>query len=95
LVDGARRLLAEADENDGGLVRDWCRNGYGIARKSVWDVEADSRQGALVELLPEFSAASTGLQIVYPATQDKPKRVRFLIDKIAEAFSSGASAVSS
>jgi hypothetical protein len=52
--------------NDGGLVRDWCRNGYGIARKSVWDIDADLKAGALVELLQGYSAGSTGLQIVYP-----------------------------
>jgi DNA-binding transcriptional LysR family regulator len=52
------------------------------------DVEADLREGALVELLQEFSAGSTGLQIVYPATQAQPRRVRLLIESIAEAFSS-------
>src|SRR6266851_3899595 len=87
-----RSRLAFSDRqriaNDGGLVRDWCRNGYGIARKSLWDVEADLRAGTLVELLKEFSAGGPGLQIVYPATQDQPKRVRLLIEKIAQAFSS-------
>jgi DNA-binding transcriptional LysR family regulator len=78
--------------NDGGLVRDWCRNGYGVARKSLWDVAADLQAGTLVELLQEFSAGDTGVQIVYPATQDQPKRVRLLIERIAEAFSSSAAA---
>ena len=88
LIDGETRRIAVRGQriaNGGGLVRDWCRNGYGIARKSLWDVEANC---ALVELLKEFSAGGTGLQIVYPATQDQPKRVRLLIEKIAEAFSS-------
>jgi len=44
------------------------------------------KAGALVELLQDFSAGGTGLQVVYPATQDQPKRVRLLIDRIAEAF---------
>ena len=74
--------------NDGELVRVWCRSGFGIARKSRLDVEADLREGALIELLQEFSAGSTGLQIVYPATQTQPRRVRLLIERIAEAFSS-------
>jgi hypothetical protein len=52
------------------------------------DVEADLKAGALVELLREFSAGGTGLQIVYPATQVQPRRVRLLIERIAEAFSS-------
>jgi DNA-binding transcriptional LysR family regulator len=89
LINGeARRVIVRGHRiaNDGGLVRDWCRNGYGIARKSIWDIEADLKAGTLVELLQEFSAGSTGLQIVYPATQDQPKRVRLLIERIAKAF---------
>jgi DNA-binding transcriptional LysR family regulator len=46
------------------------------------------REGALVELLRDFSSGDTGLQIVYPATQAQPRRVRLLIEKIAQAFSS-------
>jgi hypothetical protein len=59
-----------------------------IIAKSRLDVEADLKAGALVELLREFSAGGTGLQIVYPATQVQPRRVRLLIERIAEAFSS-------
>jgi DNA-binding transcriptional LysR family regulator len=90
LVDGkVRRVVVRGQRiaNDGGLVRDWCLNGYGVARKSLWDVDADLKAGTLVELLQKFSPGGTGLQIVYPATQDQPKRVRLLIDRIAEAFS--------
>jgi hypothetical protein len=32
------------------------------------------KAGILVEILQEFSAGVIGLQIVYPATQDQPKR---------------------
>jgi DNA-binding transcriptional LysR family regulator len=91
LVDGkVRRIVVHGHRiaNDGGLVRDWCRNGYGVARKSLWDVEADLKAGTLVELLQEYSAGGTGLQIVYPATRDQPKRVRLLIERIGEAFCS-------
>jgi DNA-binding transcriptional LysR family regulator len=91
LIDGKeRRVVVQGHRiaNEGELVRVWCRNGLGIARKSRLDVEADLREGALVELLREFSAGSTGLQIVYPATQAQPRRVRLLIERIAEAFSS-------
>ena len=93
LIDGETRRIAVRGQriaNDGGLVRDWCRNGYGIARKSIWDIEPDLKAGTLIEILQEYSAGGTGLQIVYPATQDQPKRVRLLIEKIAEAFSSSA-----
>jgi DNA-binding transcriptional LysR family regulator len=91
LIDGKeRRVVVQGHRiaNDGELVRVWCRSGFGIARKSRLDVEAELRQGALVELLRDFSSGQTGLQIVYPATQAQPRRVRLLIERIAEAFSS-------
>ena len=91
LIDGKEQRVVVRGQriaNDGELVRVWCRNGLGIARKSRLDVEADLREGALVELLRDFSSGDTGLQIVYPATQAQPRRVRLLIEKIAQAFSS-------
>ena len=64
LIDGkVRRVVVQGHRiaNDGGLVRDWCLNGNGVARKSFWDVEADLKAGTLVELLQQFSAGGTGL----------------------------------
>ena len=89
LIDGKeRRVIVRGDRiaNDGELVRVWCRNGLGIARKSRLDVQADLKTGNLVEVLQDFSSGDTALQIVYPATQAQPKRMRLLIETIAEAF---------
>lgn len=72
--------------NDGGLVRQWCCQGYGIALKSIWDVRADLASGALVELLPDFASGDTALQIVYPQAAVQPRRVRSLIDRIVQQF---------
>jgi DNA-binding transcriptional LysR family regulator len=96
LIDGKeRRVVVQGHRiaNDGELVRVWCRNGLGIARKSRLDVEADLKTGNLVEVLQDFSSGDTGLQIVYPATQAQSKRVRFLIERIAKAFSPSSSTV--
>lgn len=92
VIDGAVRRIAVRGRrvaNDGGLVREWCRQGRGIALKSIRDVDADLASGALVELLTAFSADSTGLQIVYPPSAVQPRRVRMLIDRIAAALSPG------
>ena len=92
VIDGVVRRIAVRGRrvaNDGGLVREWCRRGRGIALKSIRDVDADLASGALVELLTAFSAGSTGLQIVYPPSAVQPRRVRMLIDRIAAALSPG------
>jgi DNA-binding transcriptional LysR family regulator len=94
-IDGReRRIVVQGHRiaNDGELVRAWCREGHGIARKSHLDVAADLRDGALVELLADFSSGETSLQIVYPATQAQPRRVRLLIERIAEALATSDAA---
>lgn len=92
VIDGAIRKVAVRGRrvvNDGGLVREWCRQGRGIALKSIRDVDADLASGALVELLRDFSTGSTALQIIYPPSAVQPRRVRMLIDRIASILCSG------
>lgn len=70
--------------NDGDLIRRWCRAGQGIAYKSLFDVADSLRDGSLTELLPLFSSGGTALQLVYPATLAPPRRVRVLLDYLAQ-----------
>ncbi|EYR83883.1 LysR family transcriptional regulator [Shinella sp. 838] len=95
LIDGVIRKVTVHGRrvvNDGGLVRQWCREGRGIALKSIRDVADDLATGALVELLEDFSAGGTALQIVYPPSAVQPRRVRMLIDRIAATLSKGRGA---
>lgn len=92
IIDGVTRKVTVHGRrvvNDGGLVRRWCREGRGIALKSIRDVADDLATGALVELLEDFSAGGTALQIVYPPSAVQPRRVRMLIDRIAATLSTG------
>ena len=72
--------------DDSELARTWCRAGYGIAFKSTWDAFEDLRSGALVPILSEFNPSLQKLQIVYPAGAHQPKRVRMVMDHIANWF---------
>lgn len=62
--------------------------GHGIALKSLLDVEQDLASGALVEILGAFSPGEVDLQIVYPGNAVQPRRVRALIDRLAQALTS-------
>ena len=73
--------------NDGELVRKWCRAGYGIAWKSEWDIQEDLKTGELVPLLEDYAPRPTSLQIVYPAGTVQARRIRMVMDYIAEWFS--------
>lgn len=72
--------------NDGGLVRQWCLDGHGVALKSIRDVEHDLTEGRLVEVLGDFSSGATALQLVYAPGLVQPRRVRLLMDMIADAL---------
>ncbi len=73
--------------NDGALVRSWCLQGYGIALKSIWDVEHHLLKGELVHLLADFAPPPSTLQIVFHGRQGMPRRIRLLIDHLAECLS--------
>lgn len=90
VIDGKTRKIAVRGRrvaNDGGLVRQWCRDGHGIALKSIRDVDEDLATGALVELLEQYSQGRTALQIVYPPSAVQPCRVRVLIEYLAAELS--------
>lgn len=72
--------------NDGALVRKWCLEGHGIALKSELDVGADIAAGALVEILADYKAPVTPLQMLFPPGRAQPRRVRALADRLAAAF---------
>jgi DNA-binding transcriptional LysR family regulator len=73
--------------NDGAQVRKWCVQGFGIVLKSIWDVEHHLARGELVQLLADFAPPPSSLQIVYVGGQGMPRRIRMLIDHLAENLS--------
>ncbi|WP_419905743.1 LysR family transcriptional regulator [Kiloniella sp.] len=73
--------------NDGHLVRLWCRAGHGIALKTEWDIQDDLKAGTLVPILQDYAPAPTALQMVYPAGAIQPRRIRLLMDHLADWFS--------
>ena len=66
--------------SDGQVLHDWCLAGYGIAWRSIWEVEAEIASGALVPVLEEFAAPANGIYAVFPQRKHLPLRVRLWID---------------
>lgn len=89
VIDGrTRKIVVGGDRtaNDGEAVRHWCAAGYGIARKSEWDIAEELTSGRLVPILREFEPAPIGLQVVYPAGRSALRRVALVIDALVEEF---------
>jgi DNA-binding transcriptional LysR family regulator len=74
------------DCSDGQVLHDWCLAGYGIAWRSIWEVEAEIAAGALVVLLDEFAAPPNGIFAVFPQRKHLPLRVRLWIDFLKQHY---------
>jgi DNA-binding transcriptional LysR family regulator len=66
--------------SDGQVLHDWCMDGYGIAWRSSWEVEAEVASGRLVAVLEAFAAPPNGIYAVVPQRKHLPLRVRLWID---------------
>ena len=74
------------DCSDGQVLHDWCLGGYGVAWRSIWEVEAEIAAGALVPLLDEFAAPPNGIYAVFPQRKHLPLRVRLWIDYLKQHY---------
>jgi DNA-binding transcriptional LysR family regulator len=74
------------DCSDGQVLHDWCLGGYGIAWRSIWEVEDEIAAGALVPLLDDFCAPPNGIYAVFPQRKHLPLRVRLWIDYLKQHY---------
>jgi DNA-binding transcriptional LysR family regulator len=75
------------DCSDGQVLHDWCLAGYGIAWRSIWEVEAEVQKGLLVEVLEDFAAPPNGIYAVFPQRKHLPLRVRLWVDYLKHHYS--------
>ena len=60
--------------------------GLGAAVVSSWLVEADLREGRLVQLVPGWEAPSLPVYLVFPSSRQMPSRLRAFIDAMKLAL---------
>ena len=75
------------DCTDGQVLHDWCLAGYGIAWRSLWEVEGEITAGRLVPVLEAFAAPPNGIYAVFPQRKHLPLRVRLWIDFLKHHYS--------
>ncbi|SPA43541.1 putative transcriptional regulator, LysR family [Cupriavidus taiwanensis] len=80
----AVRVRGRIEANTGELLSDAALAGFGIALHSAWHVCADLRAGRLVQVLPDYPLADTGIYAVMPQRRLVPPRVRAFVDFLAE-----------
>ncbi|SCU85948.1 Transcriptional regulator, LysR-family [Cupriavidus necator] len=82
----AVRVRGRIEANTGELLSDAALAGFGIALHSTWHVCADLRAGRLVQVLPDYPVADTGIYAVMPQRRLVPPRVRAFVDFLAGRF---------
>jgi DNA-binding transcriptional LysR family regulator len=85
-ADTRVRVQGPLSSNSGELVRDWCLDGRGIMLRSLWDIAPQLASGQLVRVLPAYAMWDADIHWLAPHQAQTPKRVRLLIDFLAERF---------
>lgn len=87
--DGAVSLRPEGMviTNSSEVIREAIISGLGIGLRSTWDIGAELKSGALVQVLPAYeSSKSVALSAVYPSRRFLPAKVRLFIDYLHELY---------
>ena len=74
------------DCSDGQVLHEWCLAGYGIAWRSIWEVESDIAAGRLQSVLDGFAAPPNGIYAVFPQRKHLALRVRLWIDFLRSRY---------
>ena len=80
------RTRGPLDCTDGQVLHDWCLAGYGIAWRSIWEVENEIAAGRLIAVLDDFAAPPNGIYAVFPQRKHLPLRVRLWIDFLKHSY---------
>ncbi|MGE0331007.1 MAG: LysR substrate-binding domain-containing protein [Ramlibacter sp.] len=84
----ASRVLVSGplSSNSGEVVRDWCLAGRGIMLRSLWDIAPELASGRLVRVLPAWTMIDADIHWLAPFRPQVPRRIRLLVDFLAEQF---------
>ncbi|MBI5274956.1 MAG: LysR family transcriptional regulator [Burkholderiales bacterium] len=82
------RVHGSLSSNSGELVRDWCLAGRGVMLRSMWDIAPQLASGQLVRLLPAYAMVDADIHWLAPHQAQLPRRLRLLVDFLAERFRS-------
>jgi DNA-binding transcriptional LysR family regulator len=87
-VDGKPLMVKVAGNrhaNDGGVLREWALNGYGVVLNHRWDVHDELASGRLETALDSYIADIVDLYAVYPGAMPS-RRIGALIEFFAHAL---------
>lgn len=87
--DGAHQLRVSGTlrSNSAELVRQALIDGMGIGLRSIWDIGAELKSGALQIVLPQYRGADkVGIYAVYPCREFMPAKVNAFLEFLNEKY---------
>lgn len=78
------QIKGALSSNSGEMVRDWCVAGRGLMLRSLWDVAPLLSSGQLLRVLPDYAMRDADIHWLAPYRAQTPKRLRLLIDFLAD-----------
>lgn len=80
------KVRGSMSTNDGESALAWALDGQGLIVRSEWDVADHLRSGALRRVLPQWQLSPADIYLVFPARNNRPDKVRALVDFLLERF---------
>jgi DNA-binding transcriptional LysR family regulator len=81
------KMNSDRAVNDGDIVRRWCIDGTGVAKKSAIDVAEDLLAGRLKRLMPDYKIPLTEMWLVLPSRQLITPAIRLIRDELKHTIS--------
>ena len=76
------RVKSNRTVNDGDIVRRWCIDGVGVAKKSVIDISEDLIAGRLHRVMSDYQVPITEMWLVLPSRQLISPAIRLIRDEL-------------
>ena len=83
----AMELSTRFNTNSGRVAKAMCLQGNGITKISYLDVQKDLKNGALVEVLPEWKLQPVTLYAVLPKSEQQPTKILRCLETLKQYFS--------
>jgi DNA-binding transcriptional LysR family regulator len=80
------KMNSDRAVNDGDIVRRWCVDGKGLAKKSAIDVAQDLLAGRLQRLMPEYKVPLTEMWLVLPSRHLISPAIRLIRDELKQTI---------
>ncbi|OZI23485.1 LysR family transcriptional regulator [Bordetella genomosp. 9] len=84
------RVAGRLECSDGSVLHQWTLAGYGLAWRSMWEVQQDLDSGRLKTVLDEYCAPPNGIYAMFPERKHMPARVRAFVAMLRQAYADPA-----